>query len=138
MTTGSILFSLALLLLVVTFVARPFLLPAARPPRALPRHTLHARQEALLAQIQALDFDVETGKVLPEDATAEREHLLHQAAEVLTTLENLPPTSQEARLEAAVAFLRQQIACPHCGKGVGRHDKFCAHCGQALTAEVQA
>ncbi|MBK8431364.1 MAG: zinc ribbon domain-containing protein [Chloroflexi bacterium] len=132
MTTGSILFSLALLLLVGLFIARPFLLPAPRPPRQSERQILLAQQEALLAQIQAIDFDVETGKVMPEDHTAERHHLLHQAAQIMAELEATAATPSAQAIEAAVRDLRQKghgRFCPQCGTAVGVGDKFCASCG---------
>ena len=135
MTTGSILFSLALLLLVGLFIARPFLLPAPRPPRQSERQILLAQQEALLAQIQAIDFDVETGKVMPEDHTAERNHLLHQAAQIMAELEVTAATPSAQAIEMAVRDLRQKghgRFCPQCGTAVGVGDKFCASCGAVL------
>ena len=133
MTTGSLLFSLALLLLVGVYIARPFLLPAARAPQPTQRQRLLARQEALLAQIQALDFDVETGKVLPEDHHLEREHMLHEAAEVMAELEATAATPAHEAIEASVRALRQLgHTCPHCGAAVGSTAKFCATCGKPL------
>jgi hypothetical protein len=94
---------------------------------------LLARQEALLAQIQAIDFDVETGKVMPEDHTAERNYLLHEAAQIMAELEATAATPSAQAIEAAVRDLRQQGRfCPQCGAAVGAGDKFCASCGAVL------
>lgn len=137
MTTGSLLLALALLILVLLFVARPFLLPTPAPARLSEQQALLAQKEALLAQIKALDFDVETGKLETADYEAEREMLLTQATAVLRQLDETADV--EAEIEAAVNRLRGQTAkfenvnfCPQCGTRVSADDKFCINCGQQL------
>lgn len=138
MTTGSLLLALALLTLVLLFVLRPFLLPPSLPPLPTEREQLLAQKEMLLAQIRALDFDAETGKLAAADHAADRERLLAQATAVLQQLDATQDTTLEAEIEAAVRQLRQQLrgstTCPHCRAAVSPGDKFCANCGRPLEA----
>lgn len=96
MITGSLLLAIALLILVLLFVAKPFIQPPPTPHAPTTREQLTAQKEALLAQIRALDFDAETGKLTPADHTAERELLLQQATTILKQLDALDPPTPEA------------------------------------------
>ena len=140
MTTGSLLLSLALLIVVLLFIARPFILPPPAPARLSEQQMLLAQKEALLAQIKALDFDAETGKLDEEDYAAEREMLIRQTMAVMRQLDEVADV--EAEIEAAVERLRQTAAaegetrplnfCPQCGTAVTAQDRFCANCGHQL------
>jgi hypothetical protein len=143
MTTGSLLLGLALFLLVLLFLARPFLAARAGPTAvsATPRQQLLAQKASLLDNIHALDFDHETGKLPTAVYQPQRQHLLEAAAIVLQQLDELGnnPAYQQrnAEIEAAVAKLRQSRTvparfCPQCGQPVAASDKFCAACGQRL------
>jgi NADH pyrophosphatase NudC (nudix superfamily) len=147
MTAGSILFSVALLVLVGLYLARPFLLPHERVEHLPESERLQQGKDALLRQIQALDFDHATGKIPDEVHETERAQLVREAAVLLQQIDQLaasPDNVIEADIEAAVAQLRQQrpVAtatngqgrfCPQCGQPTDPGDKFCAHCGHQLT-----
>ncbi|HUM68337.1 MAG TPA: hypothetical protein PLK31_05775, partial [Chloroflexota bacterium] len=92
MTTGSILLGAALLLLVVLFVARPFIqrTPVTSRPRTSGQRLL-AQKEALLAEILALDFDYETGKLPAELYQHQRAAMVAETAAILEPLDSLPP-----------------------------------------------
>lgn len=96
MTTGSILLSLALLMGVAFFVARPFLMPASSRRHLQAnsqRQNLLAQKEKLLAQLQALEFDLATGKVPEEIYQTQRATWTSEAAGILRQLDQLDQTS---------------------------------------------
>lgn len=160
MTTGSILLGAALLLLVILLVTRPFLtFNRARRAYISERHQLETEKEALLLQIQQLDFDHDTGKIPSPIHERQRSVLVEEAAEVIKSLDNLKangraPGGRLQEIEAAIARLRgpapssepeaeagppaptpvagKTAFCPQCGAQVDRTDKFCANCGHAL------
>jgi rubrerythrin len=161
MDLGAILFLLALLILVVIFVGRPFL-SGAKIARATTQENsaLLAERERILTALQELDFDNALGKIPTEDYPTQRADLLRRGADVLRQLDELQGKSAartEERLEAAVAARRSDAAdlsdddledmiarrrqsrkektggfCPRCGKPVLLSDQFCPACGHAL------
>ena len=158
MAIGSILLGMALLVLVGLFLARPFLRPQEKVAVLTEQQLLLEEKETLLDQIQALDFDHETGKIPTELHTHQRAQLVEQATAVLQELDGadgtpvVNRTADEAtdidiEIEAAIARMRRQPApkrivpasngqarfCPQCGNGIDPGDKFCAHCGTNLT-----
>ncbi len=159
MTIGSILLGLALLVLVVMYVARPLLatrkLRRPRRRRASSRQSLLAQKEALLAQIHELDFDFETGKVPEADYRQQREALMSQATAVLKQIDEVDGEieagaaavreqvdaggtgDRDAEIEAAVARLREstpagapEIAEKEPAQAGNGQAKFCSQCGQ--------
>lgn len=158
MTTGSILLGVALLILVVLFVARPLLqrMVPAQAPRTNRQHLL-AQKEAVLTEIMSLDFDYETGKVPAEIYQPQRAEMVAEAAIILQQLDALPAVETiDDEIEAAIAQLRQHVPaiqtpvvtavtgnghgrfCTQCGSPTDPGDKFCAHCGSQLTAPAIA
>ena len=145
MTIGSILLGLALLLVVVLFVARPLLTaePAASASTNS-RRQLEQQKESLLAEIRGLDFDHDTGKIPTDVYDQQRAQLMSEAAIVLQALDEMSADSDEAlqkQIEVAVARRRHQHApasngqgsyCTNCGQYLDLDDKFCAKCGQAV------
>lgn len=112
MTIGSILLGAALIVLVGLFLARPFLLSNAQYGRQKSRRQeLLAQKEAVMAQIQILEFDYETGTLPEQDFEQRRQQLVAEAAEILQKLDELPGTTSgrkvDGEIEAAVARLRQ-------------------------------
>lgn len=160
MTIGSVLLGLALLVLVVMYVARPLLAGSRlrRPrkrSRANDRRGLLAQKEALLAQIHELDFDFETGKVPEADYRQEREELMSQATAVLKEIDRLEGeieagaaagreevdaarrSDRDAEIEAAVARLREstpavasEIAAKEQAHAGNGRARYCSQCGQ--------
>jgi hypothetical protein len=119
MDIGSIFLLLALVVLVVFFVAQPFF----TRQRAIPRPVGGARQQIALLRmerarviqaLQELDFDNSLGKVPAEDYPVQRNALLLHGAEVLQQLDALQPQPSARengdRLEAALAARRKDIS----------------------------
>ncbi len=122
MDIGSIFLILALIVLVMLFIGRPFF-EETRPAKSKAgkasrladqedqqRSTLMAERDRVLNALQELDFDYTMGKIPEEDYPQQRSSLLHQGADILRRLDALQavqqPESAEARLEAAIAARR--------------------------------
>lgn len=142
MTAGSLLLGAALLLIVLLVIVRPFFdrAPATEAPLS-PRESLLVQKEALLDEIRALDFDLETGKLPPEVHAPERARRVANAAALLAQIDALPGPDAAivAAIEVAVAQRRrpQPAAtagfCPQCGQAARAGDRFCPYCGASLT-----
>ncbi|MCL4264208.1 MAG: zinc-ribbon domain-containing protein [Anaerolineae bacterium] len=161
MTIGSVLLGGALLLLVALYVLWPLLhrTPTTPAPRSSHQRLL-AQKEALLAEISALDFDYETGKLPAELYQLQRPAMVAEAAAVWQQMESLPPveTADEA-IEAAIAQLRGRMPtaqavsapavpvarggngygrfCTQCGSAIDPDDRFCTHCGYKLSNRLE-
>lgn len=144
MTIGSILLAIALLIVLLLFLLRPFLIPSPTLEPITSQQKLLAHKENLLDQIRALDFDHNTGKIPDEIYQAQRSYLIQEAALVLQQLDSqtADPSNIEAAIETAVAQLRQTSNngqgnfCAHCGEAIDPRDKFCAACGHQLVEVV--
>ena len=153
MSTGSILLTIALIIVLLLYLLRPFLTAPLTNQSATPRQKLLAQKEQLLDQIRALDFDHTTGKIPEEVYQAQRHLLLREAALVSQQLDShvANPADVDAAIETAVARLRHNSPqptaqttpaikangqpsrfCPQCGKPTDSHDKYCASCGHKL------
>ncbi len=145
MTAGSILLGMALFIIVILFVARPLLTAKpAESPRANERRRLIQQKEAILDEIQELDFDHETGKVPTDVYEGQRAYLMTQAAAVLQALDEIAEETNEdmrRQIETAIKRRRHQVTpaaasngrgsfCTHCGRHLEQEDKFCAGCGR--------
>jgi len=114
MELGAIFLILAVSILVVLFVSRPFMenrraLVVSAEEQAL--STLLAERDRLITALQELDFDHVLGKIPAEDYPNMRVALLGQAAEALRQIDTLQPpqaalTDAESRVEAAIAARR--------------------------------
>ncbi len=148
MAIGSILLGVALLVLAGLFIARPFLRPQERPVVLTEQQLLLEEKEVLLDQIQALDFDHETGKIPTEVHALQRERLVAEATAVLQELDaaggdptyvfdQVPAASLDVdtdiEIEAAIARMRQQRsqapAGPTAAPVNNGHVRFCPQCG---------
>lgn len=151
LTPGAILLGIALLVLVLLVVARPFLLRRTHEGRPTTREALQAQKEAYLQQIADLDFDHETGKVPDAAYQQERQQLLIQAALILRQLDALrngrktaegqgsirpADADAESQIEQAILALRQQrstSARPSLAPN-GGSQAYCPNCGRAVKA----
>ncbi|HEX7973422.1 MAG TPA: zinc ribbon domain-containing protein [Anaerolineales bacterium] len=116
MDIGSILLILALLLLVVLFISRPFFERGSvtlAPQDATENHelsTLLAERDRILNALQELDFDHALGKIPEEDYPGQRAVLLQNGANTLRKLDALQTApaedDPEARIEAVIAARR--------------------------------
>ncbi|RCK73196.1 MAG: hypothetical protein ANABAC_0083 [Anaerolineae bacterium] len=91
MYIGSIFLLLGILLLVILYLARPFLLHRATlvTKEEHDLSALLAEKERLIGAIQELDFDHALGKIPAEDYPIQRAALLAETAEVMQRLDDL-------------------------------------------------
>ena len=150
MTAGSILVGIAILIIVAVFVGRPLLIskmPQHKGDYQSQRLLLLQQKATLLARIQSLDFDYETGKMPTDLYEPQRVQLVKQAARLIERLETAVSTGNHAqngssaeldtKIEAAISRLREKPAangrfCPQCGFAVNSDDIFCSSCGHKL------
>ncbi len=118
MDLGSIFLILALGIVVVLYVTRPFIEHSATLTAEAEQEisSLLAQRENIVRALEELDFDHTLGKIPEEDYPAQRRLLLQQGAEVLRRLDELqqggqPPSASAAedRLEAAIAARRAVV-----------------------------
>lgn len=116
MSIGSLLLGAAVILLVGLFLARPLLQhPRDQYRRRTERQELLNQKDTLLAQVEILDFDFETGTMPEQDYKQQRRQMVAQAAEILKKLdayEDVPEPVVSNRgldndIETAVAALRR-------------------------------
>lgn len=144
-TIGSILFGLAILILLALFLVRPFMKPPPKAEAVSKRQELTAHKEATLEAIRALDFDHDTGKIPDEEYERQRSVLVIEAAATLKALDeqSSAPIDEDvyAQIEAALSRIKAQRAgrvaapanfCANCGQGLEAGDNFCAGCGQPV------
>ncbi len=147
-TISSILFALAVLVVVALFLVRPFF--KTQPQQQVEtsgRRQRLAHKEALLDAIRILDFDHDTGKLPDEEYEQQRAVLINQAAAVLKELDEFAASGADQdvtlQIEAAVMSLRRQREesalssaqfCTNCGQPLDADDNFCARCGQPVYA----
>ncbi|HEB66136.1 MAG TPA: zinc-ribbon domain-containing protein [Chloroflexi bacterium] len=124
MDIGSIFLILALALLVVLYITRPFVEHKATLTAETEQEisSLLAQRESIIRTLEELDFDHTLGKIPEEDYPQQRQLLLQRGAEVLRRLDELQrdaqtPAAAEDRLEAAIAARRAaRRGAPAAGK----------------------
>jgi hypothetical protein len=117
MDIGAFLLFLAVLVLTVLFIARPFL-EKRQPAVAAGGHELSAllaERDSIITALQELDFDNSLGKIPAEDYPRQRAELLQHGAEVLRKIDLLSTKTAssgdaEKRIEAAIAARRADSA----------------------------
>lgn len=150
MDAGSVVLGLALAVVMIFVVARPFLTTRGVGMSAEFSHgvTLLAEREAVLNALRDLDFDYALNKIPTETYLTQRAQLVARGAEILRQLDAIAPPAAplpklaeaDAIIEAAVAARRQTVerphspTCLHCHASISANDKFCGHCGQAIAA----
>lgn len=157
MDIGAILLFLAVLVLTVLFIARPFL-DKRQPAVAAGGHELSAlmaERDSVITALQELDFDNSLGKIPSEDYPQQRAALLQHGAQVLRKIDRLSPKTAssgdaEKRIEAAIAARRADSAVQGSSGDVDddlesliaarrseRKEKsggFCSNCGRPIMA----
>lgn len=160
MQIDSILFILAVLILVVFYISQPFnrvSVHVGAEEQSL--SALLAERDRILDALSELDFDNELGKIPAEIYPDQRADLVRHGAEIMRKLDNLPNIGIDAELEAIIDSrrtnqtkgsesedLESMIAarkesskskvgkfCFNCGEPIILADKFCAHCGTELS-----
>ncbi len=157
MDIGAILLFLAVLVVTVLFIARPFL-DKRQPAVAAGGHELSAlmaERDSIILALQELDFDNSLGKIPAEDYPQQRAALLQHGAQVLRKIDLLSPKTAssgdaEKRIEAAIAARRADSAVQGSSGDVDddlesliaarrseRKEKsggFCSNCGRPILA----
>jgi len=118
MDIGSIFLLLALVILVVFFIAQPFFnrRPVAARPTVARQQILilQAERDHVIQALQELDFDYSLGKVPEEDYPSQRNALLQRGADVLQKLDAIQPQAPARqvgdRLEEALAARRKVLS----------------------------
>lgn len=157
MDIGAILLILAVLLLVVFFISRPFL-EARKPVSAMQEHelsSLMAERDRVITSLQELDFDNALGKIPAEDYPQQRAELVQRGTDVLRKIDMIEPKADttsdaEKRLEAAIAARRSDSAVQSSPASLGTDDDietliaarrserkeksggFCPNCGRPV------
>jgi rubrerythrin len=157
MDIGAVLLILAVLLLVVVFISRPFL-EARRPASAMQEHELSAlmaERDRVITALHELDFDYSLGKIPAEDYPEQRTELVQRGANVLRKLDAIESKSAssddaEKRIEAAIAARRADSAVHASAGSLGADDDietliatrrserkeksggFCPNCGRPI------
>ncbi|MCA9897684.1 MAG: zinc-ribbon domain-containing protein [Anaerolineales bacterium] len=146
MATGSILLGMALLVLTGLFIARPFMRPRNEEGDLTEYQLLQEEKEHLLDQIQALDFDLDTGKIPAEVHQLQRARLMEDATAVLKSIDRAGGDGEDTaivpdavdmdiEIEAAIARIRQQrrhkksAPAPTVSVATNGHARFCSQCG---------
>lgn len=125
---GSLFLILALALIVVLYIGRPFLVNTEQKPAGSTKAIEHDREHqisSLLAErdrvlnaLQELDFDYSLGKIPVEEYPQQRAALLKNGSDVLRALDEMTAVTSakdqtaEDRIEAAVAARRADAAHP--------------------------
>jgi len=147
MDLGSILIILALVLLTVTFIARPLIeqksICGTEEDHRL--STLQAERDRVLDALQELDMDHAMGKVLLDDYQMQREVLLACGADILKTIDGLDvavnESSREKGLKASLRRDPRELSgeiCGACGEPIFKGDRFCSSCGKSLKENTEA
>lgn len=125
LTVGSVLLGLALVIIVLLYLARPFAMPEDEETRVNREEIdgLLLRKESLLREIRELDDDYESAKVAPELYMVVRPQKVKQAATIMKQLDDhgyvepaaggfaspgvaSPTPDVDAQIEAAVRRIR--------------------------------
>lgn len=159
MDIGAILLFLAVLVVTVLFIARPFL-EKRQPVSAAGEHemsALMAEYDSIIRTLQELDFDNSLGKIPAEDYPQQRAELFQRGEGVLRKIDALSPKTAssveaEKRLEAAIAARRADSAVQSSQSGGDVDDElesliaarrserkeksggFCPSCGRPVLA----
>lgn len=117
-------------------------------------HALFTKRDQLYQSIREAKFDLDTGKLSPEDYERQTTTLKRQAASVLKAIDhhedNLIPQQWDEQIEQQVRAMRRQNAlspimsaptsstsksryCHQCGTRVNPGDRFCPVCGAAIS-----
>jgi chorismate mutase len=119
---------------------------------------LYTRRDQLYQAIREAKFDLDTGKLTPEDYERQVTRLKRQAASVLKAIDkreaNLVPPEWDEQIEEQVRAERRGRAamqpvvvttpvaattggqvqyCPQCGTRLNTGDRFCPACGTRVT-----
>jgi DNA repair exonuclease SbcCD ATPase subunit len=137
--------SFLLLLVVVYFIARPWLVPQLGT-EGIRVVELRDQRDRLAATLTDLDMEFSTGKLAVEDYETQRERRERELESAESELEELSgqddpawshaaadPDDELERLIAARRHELSQTPCPGCGAPHDPDDRFCRSCGTELS-----
>lgn len=111
MTIGAIFFSIAILVVVGLYLARPLLQPPhTRKEQMSPYENLLSQKETILYQIQSLDLDYETGKISESEYQEQREVLMVEAKTIMIQLDEFEMSVDDAISSLENAFEPESIS----------------------------
>lgn len=154
MDVGSLLIILALLIIIVTFIARPFIEKHPGMVVEVNRYDseLRAERDQVLMNLQELDMDHAMGKIPTDVYQARRTSLVTRGAAILKKLDRLNGVPSdvpidmegkkdqntqdfEAQIEKEIRQRRKIVTgeiagyCSQCGNRFHAGDRFCTRCG---------
>lgn len=152
MTIPAGLLALIVIILVLAFVARPFILKTNEQPERLTtrqmksvlvtRAQLNAGRTKVYKDLALLDEQFAAGDVEEKVYREQRYLLVARGVDILQQLDRLPSTGHErldTQAEALIATIQDvepiaatHMACPNCGARVAPQDRFCGQCGHQL------
>lgn len=154
MDLGTVFIFTALFLLVLVYIARPFLRGGGVAVTETDRQlsTLKADKDRVLSALQELELDHAMGKLEDEDFRTQREGMVSNGAKILRNLDQLQTSAElvendlglEDDIEAAVTKLRESMDvsevryCGVCGRKIVEGDQFCVGCGSSLMDKVES
>jgi RNA polymerase subunit RPABC4/transcription elongation factor Spt4 len=141
MDIGAIFVGLALLVLTVPVVVKPF---RQNPSQGTGRgqhkgqasftgHELKPQREQALAALRDLDFDYQTRKIAEQDYTILRSELLAQAAQLIQS-----QATEDQAIEKLIRARRETLSeastrkCSQCDRKLSADDRFCPGCGEPV------
>lgn len=155
MDIGAILVIVAMAVLVIGYITRPFISGRSRSKKSASDNFSHllAERDRLMTAILELEFDNELGKV-PEDVySLQREDLSTRTIIVMKELDEKrggdeelikeeikkPSRHKVDDIERMIALRKSSKSnnktnkfCSECGNEIQTGDKFCMGCGEAL------
>lgn len=126
----AVLIGMAMLVVSVPFVAKPFQKVRGKKP-ATPVKQVDPDEQRLatLTALRDLDFDFQVGKVSEDDYANLRARLVAEAAR---TLQEDKDDEIEVLIQARKTSKAKAPVCAHCGETLEAGIRFCPRCGTAV------
>lgn len=137
MQNSSLLIGVALLVIAVYFVSRPFLKENKKGVKVASSIVQPGQREVVLSALRDLDFDFKTGKISDEDYQPLRAQLIVEAAQYMES-EKKEDDQLEALIQSRHKTQSRLATCPSCGKKIVLGDSFCSTCGAKLEVRGEA
>jgi len=145
MDSGSVFFLLAIIVVILLVITRPFYAKSEQPVNEeqvfTPLQQPKEDYQLVLRNIRELSGDFEQGKLSQADYTAQRAVLEEKGARLLEEEQQLKKAVKKKQAMShdieEMIHSRRQVReeqtsgfCPKCGKPVQKSDQFCPSCGE--------